>query len=61
MKLSFSLNELKLMHDAVCTFEEMVGDESPEDQQQYTKIRKKIKNTINHIENTIAVEAELLG
>lgn len=63
MKLTFSLNELKIMHDTVCTHEEMAGDDPDSfgDRTEYTKLRKKLKGAIDHIENEAVVEAEVAG
>ncbi|MGW8177792.1 MAG: hypothetical protein ACWGQW_03245 [bacterium] len=61
MKLAFSLNELKIMHDTVCTHEEMAGDdpESFGDQGEYTTLRKKLKDAIDHIEKEAVIQAEV--
>jgi len=64
MKLTFSLGEIKSMHDAICTFEEMAGDDPTdvpelEGQEHYKQLRMKLKRAIVTIENIQVVEADV--
>jgi hypothetical protein len=61
MKLTFSLNEIKSMHDAICTFEEMASEEPNEfpGVDHYRELRKKLKRAIDTIEQIQVVEADV--
>lgn len=63
MRYSFSLSDLKIMHDSVLTHEEILKDNSDAlgPVEEYTSLRRRLKAMINHIEKEAAVIVEIAG
>lgn len=61
MRSTFSLNDIKSLHDAISVFEEMSTDEPEEypEKEHYTSLRKRLKDMIDYIEQKTMIEIEI--